>query len=250
MSFKDQVVLITGGASGIGAEAARTFSRAGARVVVSDISEETGQALVAEIQATGQQALWIQANVAVEAEVITLIQQTVATFGRIDIALNNAGIGGAPATTAQVQTNDWERVIAVNQTGVFWCMREELAQMEKQGRGCIVNVASVAGLRGLAYQLAYTASKHAVVGMTKVAALEYARQGIRINAVCPVFTKSPLLDQLLAAGPGMEAKLLRNIPVRRFGEPADVVNAITWLCAASSDFITGLVLPVDGGHQA
>lgn len=249
MRFKDQVVFITGGASGIGKAAAFTFAQEGAHIAIADIQEEAGKEVVVELQKNGLNAFFCSCNVGDYDSVKAAVRACHKHFGRLDIALNNAGIGGPMATTREMELEAWDRVIAVNQNGVFYCMKEELAIMEQQGSGCIVNISSIAGLRGLPRQLAYTASKHAVVGMTKTTALEYARYGIRVNAVCPVFTQTPLVDKLFAAAEGIDQKLLRTIPMRRFGEVEDIVNAITWLCDPASSFVTGLALPIDGGQS-
>ncbi|MEL7249205.1 MAG: SDR family NAD(P)-dependent oxidoreductase [Bacteroidota bacterium] len=248
MRFKDQVVFITGGASGIGKAAAFAFAQEGARIAIADIQEELGKQVAAELNSQGTKATFTFCNVSDYASVQAAVQHCHAHFGRLDIGLNNAGIGAPMATTRKLELPDWDRVIAVNQSGVFYCMKEELTIMEQQGSGCIINVSSIAGLRGLPRQMAYTASKHAVIGMTKATALEYARYGIRVNAVCPVFTNTPLADQLFAAAEGIDQKLLRTIPMRRFGEVDDIVNAILWLCDPASNFITGLALPIDGGQ--
>jgi NAD(P)-dependent dehydrogenase (short-subunit alcohol dehydrogenase family) len=250
MRFKQQVVLITGAASGIGKATAEAFAREGARLLLSDRQEEAGQAVADELRKRGTEVLFSPTNVADPVAVERMVETGLAAFGRLDIAVNNAGIGGPMNPTHTTSLQDWDRVIAVNQSGVFYCMKHQLAAMTQQGSGCIVNVSSIAGLRGLPRQLPYVASKHAVVGMTKTAALEYARQGIRINAICPVFTRTPLVDQLLATEEGMTDKLLRTIPLRRFGEVSDVVHAITWLCDPASAFVTGLCLPLDGGQMA
>lgn len=249
MRFANKVVLITGAASGIGAAAAAAFAAGGAKLVLADIQDEAGEALAAKLRTEGVEVAYQSCDVSIHAQVEALVARAVAVFGRIDIALNNAGIGSPMVPTMQVNPADWDRVVAVNQTGVFYGMQEQLRVMEQQRSGCIVNISSIAGLRALPLQLAYTASKHAVVGMTKVAAHEYARWGIRVNAVCPVFTNTPLVDQLLDSMAGIEEKLLRSIPMRRFGEPADVVNAILWLCDDASGFVTGLALPIDGGQS-
>jgi NAD(P)-dependent dehydrogenase (short-subunit alcohol dehydrogenase family) len=172
------------------------------------------------------------------------------TFKTLDFAINNAGIGGPYAPTAAYEDDHWEQVIAVNQTGIFYCMREELTVMQNQGNGAIVNVASMAGMRALPNTIAYVASKHAVLGMTKTAALEYARYGVRVNAVCPVFTHSKMFDDMAKANPKMIEALKKTIPMRRFGEPEDIANAIIWLCDGGSSFVTGLSLPIDGGSTA
>lgn len=249
MRFKNQVIFITGGASGIGKAAALAFAQEGARIAIADLQEEAGKAVVEQLKAQGTAALFTHCNVGQYESVQQAVQQCYQEFGQLDIALNNAGIGGPMATTRELELQDWDRVIAVNQSGVFYCMKEELAIMEQQGSGCIVNVSSIAGLRGLPRQMAYTASKHAVVGMTKTTALEYARFGIRVNAVCPVFTNTPLADSLFASVEGIDQKLLRTIPMRRFGEVEDIVNAILWLCDPASSFVTGLALPIDGGQS-
>lgn len=248
MKFKDKVVLITGAASGIGLEAAKTFAREGAKLVLTDLQEAEGKAAAEALREQGTEVAFVAGNVADYEHVKEAVATAVSTFGRLDIALNNAGIGGPMAPTGKMRLKDWDSVIAVNQTGVFYCMKEELEVMAQQGSGSIVNVASIAGMRGLPNQIAYTASKHAVIGMTKSAALEYARNGIRVNAICPVFTHTPLVDKLFASAEGLDQKLLRTIPLRRFGEVSDVVNAICWLVDDASSFITGLALPIDGGQ--
>lgn len=250
MSFKDKVILITGAGSGIGRAAALAFAEQGGKVLVSDINEDGGKETVKIIKAKGGNALFRKANVANYRAVVELVHETVASFGKLDIALNNAGIGGHRHPTATYDLSDWEQVIAVNQTGVFYCMREELKVMSKQGFGCIVNISSIAGMRALPNTIAYTASKHAVIGMTKTAALEYARQGIRVNAVCPVFTHTPMVAAMVDGQEGLEEKLLKTIPLRRFGEVSDVVNAILWLSDPKSSFITGQSIAVDGGQTA
>lgn len=255
MEFKDKVVLITGAASGIGKTTAEHYAKLGAKVILSDYNEEKGLETTKSIKEQGGTAHFIKANVAVYAEVENLMKESVETYGQIDIAVNNAGIGGKyPGKTHQHTLEDWDRVVAVNQTGVFYCMKLELEQMMKQnegnGSGCIVNISSMAGLKGLPNQLAYVASKHAVIGMTKTAALEYARKNIRVNVVCPVFTTTPLFQKMLDWKEGMDQLLLRSIPVNRFGTTDEIANAILWLSSDQSEFITGLSLPVDGGMSA
>lgn len=249
MRFQDQVVFITGAASGIGAAAARQFASEGAKLLLADVQHEAGEALAETLRQAGTEALFTYCDVADYSSVKQAVALAAEKFGRLDIALNNAGIGGPMASTSELPLEDWNRVIAVNQNGVFYGMKEQLRLMEKQQSGCIVNVSSIAGLRGLPHQLAYTASKHAVIGMTKTAALEAARYRVRVNAICPVFTQTPLVDKLFASVEGIDQKLLRTIPLRRFGEVEDIVNAITWLCDPASSFITGLALPIDGGQS-
>jgi NAD(P)-dependent dehydrogenase (short-subunit alcohol dehydrogenase family) len=248
--LEGKTALITGSGSGIGRSTALLMAKEGARIMVSDINEEGGQETVKMIVDSGGEAAFVKANVADAEEVKNLVAQTVQVFGSLDIAVNNAGIGGPFVPTSKYQDADWDKVIAVNQTGVFYCMREELKYMEQQGSGSIVNIASIAGLKALSNSIAYVASKHAVIGMSKTAAVEYAKMNIRVNAVCPVFTRSPLFDQMFDFGPGYEEKLKRNIPLRRYGQPEDIANAILWLSTDASSFVTGLALPVDGGMMA
>ena len=252
MEFQNKIVLITGAGSGIGRVTAHAFGKEGGTVIVSDINEKGGKETVQQIADAGGTSMFIKTNVAKFEEVENLIQQIVDKYGRLDVAINNAGIGGIPARTAESTVDNWEKVMAVNASGVFYCMRQELQQMVKQGSGAIVNTASIAGLRGLPNNLAYVASKHAVVGMTKTAAMEYARKNIRINAICPVFTVTPLFDpevmEKLSAG--LSGKLKSGIPMKRFADPVEMANTILWLCSDKASFVTGHAMPVDGGLTA
>ena len=251
MNFKNKTVIITGSGSGIGRSTALLYAEKGANVAVSDINENSGNETVELIKKYNGNAIFIKCNVAEYNEVEYLINKTVEHFGSIDIAVNNAGIGGrALAKIADHPLDDWHDVIAVNQTGVFYCMKLQIQQMLKQGGGNIINISSIAGLRGLSNNFAYSASKHAVIGMTKTAALEYARKNIRVNAICPVFTHSALFQQLLDSKEGLGEKLKRGIPLGRFGEPEEIGEAIMWLSSDKSKFITGHALPVDGGIMA
>lgn len=249
--FKEKVVFITGGSTGIGREASLYYAGAGAKVAIADWNKEDGIATRDEIKSKGGHAVFHHMDVSKYEDVKRVIGDVVAYYGTIDIALNNAGIGASGSRkTAEHTLEDWDRVIAVNQTGVFYCMKEELAVMQERGSGAVINVSSIAGLRALPRQQAYVASKHAVIGMTKTAALEYAKKGIRVNAVCPVFTNSPMLELLFSTKDGLREKLVHSIPVGRYGEASDIVNAIVWLSDPNSSFITGLCLPVDGGQTA
>ena len=252
MNFKDKIVLITGAASGIGRAAALAFAKAGGTIVVSDINVEGGMETVAQIKATGRKALFIKTDVADFSSVEKLMQQIVEQFGRLDIAINNAGIAGVNARTIDMPLDSWDKVMAINASGVFYCMKTQIPIMLKQGGGAIVNTASIAGLKGLPNSLAYVASKHAVVGMTKTAAMEYARNNIRINAICPVFTISPLFDPeaIEKVAKGIPDKLKANIPMKRFAKAEEQVAAMMWLCSDGASFVTGLALPVDGGLTA
>ena len=250
-NFNEQVVVITGAGSGIGRVTAQKFGAAGAIVVVSDMNEVSGQATVEMIESAGGTATFVKANVAELAEVEALMTTVVERFGRIDIAVNNAGIGGKNMLKSAEHTfEDWDNIIAVNQTGVFYCMKLELQQMMRQKSGVIINIASIAGLRGLPNSLAYVASKHAVVGMTKTAAMEYAKYGIRVNAVCPVFTVTNLFNPDYFPNPELPEKLKRAIPMKRFAEASEMADAIMYLSSDASSFITGHAMPVDGGLTA
>jgi NAD(P)-dependent dehydrogenase (short-subunit alcohol dehydrogenase family) len=248
MDLKNKTVLITGAASGIGAATARHMAGLGARIAASDIDLEPLEALVAELNASGGTAFAQAVDVTRSAQVDAFFEAAVQAYGRIDIVVSNAGIGGKEQRkTAEHTHDDWHNVIAVNQTGVFYTMQAALRQMVAQGHGSIVNVASLAGLKPSGYNLSYSASKFAVVGMTKSAALEYGRENIRINAVCPGYTKTPLLDRLLGFRPEMEETLRRLIPMDRFGEAGEIAEAIAWLASDQAKFITGQTLVLDGG---
>ena len=251
MKFENKIIFITGGASGIGRAAALTFALKGGKIVIADWNysgaEETKQLIID----AGGDAMAYKLDVSNYEMVKDVMAKVVAHYGTIDIALNNAGIGGEDTfKTAEHTLEDWDQVIAVNQTGVFYCMKEELAIMQEHRSGVVINVSSIAGLRALNRQLAYVASKHAVIGMTKTAAVEYAKTGIRVNAICPVFTNSPLLEQLFSKKEGLRENLVKLIPVGRYGEVEDIVNVILWLADPQSSFITGLCVPIDGGQMA
>ncbi len=248
--FSNRVALITGAASGIGKSTALAFAQEGAKVIVSDVAVEGGEETVQLIQDAGGEAHFIRADVSDMDEVAVLMAAVVAQYGRLDFGINNAGIGSDWKRLADYELEDWTRVIAINLSGVFHCMFHELQQMLQQGSGAIVNVASIAGLRGLANSSAYTASKHGVVGLTKAAALEYATKNIRINAVCPVFTRTPLFEALFDVNPTYKERIKQNIPMRRYGKPEEIAQAILWLCSDNTNFMTGHALPLDGGMMA
>lgn len=252
MEFKNKVVLITGAASGIGKAAALAFAKEGAKMVVSDRNIPAGEATVANIIEQGGEAAFFSADVAVFVEVEQLIQQILELHGRLDIAINNAGIAGLSAKTADYPIADFEKVMQINTAGVFYGMKAQLPQMVKQGKGVIINTASIAGLKGLPNSIAYTASKHAVVGMTKTVAMEYGKQNIRVNALCPVFTVTPLFnpEQIEAVAPGIPDKLKANVPMKRFAEVQEQVDAMLWLASDKASFVTGVAFPVDGGLSA
>ncbi len=247
--FEAQVILITGAGSGIGRGAAVAFAAEGARVVVSDVDEANGRETVALLPT--DRAIFVHCDVADASQVDKLVRQIIEHYGRLDVAINNAGVGGEIAKLADVTMEDYQKVMRINLDGVFFGMQAQIRQMLTQEKGgCIVNVASLAGLRAMPDSAAYTATKHAVVGLTKVAALEYARKNIRVNAVCPAFTRSGMVDRLFDIVPEYEEKLLKGIPVGRYGEPEDIALAMLWLCDPTNSFVTGLALPLDGGMMA
>ncbi|SHI34399.1 SDR family NAD(P)-dependent oxidoreductase [Aquimarina spongiae] len=248
MQVKDKIVIVTGAGSGIGAATAKHFAKHQAKVIVSDIKEEKAQNIADEIKSEGGEATVIMANVAKFEDVEQLVAKTVEKYGQLDVIVNNAGIGPRNmARTGEYTLDDWDSVIAVNQTGVFYCMKVALQQMVKQGGGNIVNIASLAGLKASLNNLSYCASKFAVVGMTKSAALEYATKNIRINAVCPGYTESALLDKLLSVRPDMDQRLKSVIPMKRYGQAEEIAEAVVWLASDTTKFITGQTITLDGG---
>ncbi len=246
-----KVALVTGGASGIGRATALAMAREGARVVVADVAEAGGAETVQRIAAAGGQAVFQRADVAEPDDVEALVRCAVETYGRLDCAFNNAGIEGAVAAPHEYPDDVFDRVIAVNLKGVWLCLKAEVRQMLAQGGGAIVNTASAAGLVGAPTISAYDASKHGVVGLTKSFALAYARQGIRVNAVCPGIIRTPMVERsFLARDPNAAARLEASEPVGRLGTPEEVAEAVVWLCSDAASFVTGVALPVDGGMVA
>lgn len=245
-----KVALVTGGGSGIGRATALTFAREGAKVVVADVVVAGGEETARLIKAAGGEAIFVKADMAKAAEVEALVQKAVATYGRLDCAHNNAGVEGATGKTADYNEADWDRVISINLTGVWLCMKYEILQMLKQGGGAIVNTASDAGLLGVPQMPAYVASKHGVVGLTKTAALEYAKSGIRVNAVCPGVIKTPMVERITGQRPGRAERMIAAEPIGRMGKPEEIAEAVVWLCSEAASFVTGLPMPVDGGIAA
>lgn len=251
ISFEGKVVLVTGGATGIGRAAALAFGEAGAVVVIADTSMEGGHSTAGKIVERGGKARFIQTNVAKAQDVEILMEKIVSNYGRLDCAFNNAGIEEESLPLADGDEALFDRIMQVNVKGVWLCMKHEIALMLKQGTGgAIVNTASVAGLVGAPTQAIYAASKHAVVGMSKTAAAEYGRAGIRVNTVCPGVINTPMLARALEREPGREKKLKNIHPIGRFGESVEVANAALWLCSDRASFVTGHQLAVDGGLTA
>lgn len=249
-SFTGKSVLVTGGASGIGRAAAISFAQQGARVTVSDVDVAGGEKTVADIRQAGGEAQFVKADISKSADVEALIGKVVATHGRLDCAFNNAGIEIEHLPLAESDEATFDRIMSVNVKGVWLCMQHEIRQMLKQGGGAIVNTASVAGLVGAPLQPIYAASKHAVVGLTKTAAAEYSRFGVRINTVCPGIIRTPMLDRALEREPKREKTIVKVHPIGRLGEAQEIANAALWLCSDSASFVTGHQLAVDGGLTA
>jgi NAD(P)-dependent dehydrogenase (short-subunit alcohol dehydrogenase family) len=249
-----KVAIVTGAAAGIGRAVALKFAAEGAKVIVSDVEEEGGEATASAIRSGGAEAVFIRANVAKAADVTALIAQAVAKFGRLDCACNNAGIEGAVAPFIDQTEEDFDRIIDVNLKGVFLCLKAEITQMLTQGGGTIVNLSSVAGLIGFPGLSPYVASKHGVNGLTKNAALEYAKEGIRVNSVCPGGIDTRMLDSLAeqATGGKMTSRQMMDglHPIGRIGTVDEVATLIVWLCSDNASFITGAHVPVDGGFVA
>lgn len=249
-TFEGKVALVTGGSCGIGRATALAFARAGARVAVVDMAEAAGLETVQCIENAGGQAVFIQANVTIAAEVEAMVAATVLAFGRIDCAFNNAGIEEEHRRLADCTEDTFDRIMAVNVKGVWLCMKYQLAQMLAQGGGSIVNTASVAGLVGAAKMSAYSGSKHAVLGLTKSAALEYGRKNIRVNAVCPGVIRTAMVDRAVLADPRIGPNMAQLHPIGRIGEPEEVAAVVLWLCSDAASFVTGHTHAVDGGLTA
>ncbi|MFL6465262.1 MAG: SDR family oxidoreductase [Bryobacteraceae bacterium] len=248
--FQDQVALVTGAASGIGLATAQAFAEAGAAVALADIDEGALRSAVEKLVSVGRQAIAIRCNVADEGEVAAMVQQTLSTWGRLDFAFNNAGVQVPVAETADALGEDFDRVMAINLRGVWNCLKYELRHMRERGSGAIVNCSSQGGLVGTAGLGAYTASKHGVIGLTKTAALEYAARGIRINAVCPGATDTPMVANALANEPETMNAVMKEIPMGRLGTLEEIASAVLWLCSPGAGFMTGQVIVPDGGYTA
>lgn len=248
ISFENKVALVTGAGSGIGLAAAKAFAESGASVALADWDETSVRSAAQELTAKGHRALAIRCDVADDAQAEAAVNETVAAFGRLDAAYNNAGIQNLLAETADTTREDYDRVMAINLRGVWSCMKFELQQMRKQGSGAIVNCSSLGGLVGGAERGIYHAAKHGVIGFTKSAALEYAARGIRINAVCPGLIWTPMVDGMVVAGQGEALKAMEtNIPMGRVGRPEEISDVVLWLCSDAASYVTGQSISVDGG---
>jgi len=248
ISFENQVALVTGAASGIGLATAKAFAQSGASVALADWNEKAVRSAAEELAGQGHKTLAIRCDVADDAQVEAMVDQTVAAFGRLDAAYNNAGVQNELAEAADQTREDFDRVVGINLRGVWSCMKFELRQMRKQGSGTIVNCSSLGGLVGSPERGIYHAAKHGVLGFTKSAALEYATRGIRINAICPGLIQTPMSDQMVAAGQGEALKEMeKSIPMGRVGRPEEIAHAVLWLCSDAASYVTGQSISVDGG---
>jgi NAD(P)-dependent dehydrogenase (short-subunit alcohol dehydrogenase family) len=250
ISFEDKVALVTGAASGLGLATARAFAEAGASVVLADWNEKEVQAAAKGLADKGHKTLAVRCDVSDDAQVEAMVRQTVAYFGQLDAAYNNAGVQGVLAETADSARDDYDRVMAINLRGVWSCMKFELQQMREQGSGAIVNCSSLGGLIGGNRRGTYHAAKHGVIGFTKSAALEYATRGIRVNDVCPGMIQTPMSDKMIAEGQGEElnAMLKTFVPMGRMGRPEEIADAVLWLCSSAASYVTGQSISVDGGY--
>jgi len=250
ISFENQVALVTGAASGLGLATARAFAESGASVVLADWNEKEVQTAAKALANEGHKTLAVRCDVSDDAQVEAMVKQTVATFGRLDAAYNNAGVQGVLAETADSPRDDYDRVMEINLRGVWSCMKFELQQMREQGSGAIVNCSSLGGLIGGNQRGTYHAAKHGVIGFTKSAALEYANRGIRVNDVCPGMIQTPMFDKMIAEGQGEElnAMLKAYVPMGRMGRPEEIADAVLWLCSSAASYITGQSISVDGGY--
>jgi NAD(P)-dependent dehydrogenase (short-subunit alcohol dehydrogenase family) len=247
LDFAGKVALVTGAAAGMGLATARAFAEAGAAVVLADVKEEAVQAEAAQLIAAGHKALALRCDVSDDAQVAAMVERTVAEFGRLDAAFNNAGVMARIVYTADSSREDWDRVIGINLQGVWSCMKHELRQMQKQGSGAIVNNASIGAQTGNPGIASYIASKHGVVGLTRTAALEYVKQGIRVNAVNPGLIDTQIARDVVNGDEQAYAALEAGVPMGRAGRPEEIAAAVLWLCSPGASYVVGHALTVDGG---
>src|SRR5579862_9319831 len=250
ITFENKVALVTGAASGLGLATAKAFAEAGASVVLADWSEKEVRAAAKELADKGHKTLAVICDVSDDGQVEAMVKKTVAEFGRLDAAYNNAGIQNVLKETADSSGADYDRVMGVNLRGVWSCMKFELQVMRQQGSGAIVNCSSLGGLIGGNQRGTYHAAKHGVIGFTKSAALEYATRGIRVNDICPGMIQTPMSDQMIAAGQGEALKMMREmfVPMQREGRPEEIANTVLFLCSDAASYITGQSISVDGGY--
>jgi NAD(P)-dependent dehydrogenase (short-subunit alcohol dehydrogenase family) len=248
-NFSKKTAIVTGGSFGIGKATAIAFAKAGANVIVADVIEDNET--VDAIQKAGGKAVFVKCDVSKEEDVIAMVKAAIDNFGRLDYAFNNAGIEGTAGSTIDCTNENWERTLGVNLTGVWYCMKHQIPEMLKSGdKTAIVNCASIAGLVGFPGLPAYVASKHAMVGLTKTTALEFAKSGLRVNAVCPGVIRTPMIDRFTGKKKEAEQQFINAEPIGRMGEPEEVADAVLFLCSEKSSFITGTAMAVDGGWIA
>ena len=245
--FETKVALVTGGGSGLGQAASRMLAERGARVVVADVNEAGGAETVAQCEAAGSEAVFVRTDVTVEADAIAAVAAAVDRWGSLDAAINNAGTTGPSKPTADYTLDEWNAVVALNLTGVFLGLKYQIPQMVAQGRGAIVNTSSGAGLMGFAGLPGYVATKHAVLGLTKAAALEYIKAGVRVNAVCPGSTRTPMLEGWMGGNPAIEEAMANSAPIGRLATPDEIAAGMVWLLSDAASFMVGHALAVDGG---
>jgi NAD(P)-dependent dehydrogenase (short-subunit alcohol dehydrogenase family) len=248
--FENKVALITGASYGIGRATAIAFAERGAKVVVADWIEDTEGITLKGIKEAGSEGIFVQCDVSKDSDVKAMIDKTISAYGRLNFAFNNAGIEGNMTLVHECTEENWDRTININLKGVWLCMKYEIPHMLPQGNGVIVNCSSVAGLNGFANLPAYVASKHGVVGLTKAAALENAKNGIRINAICPGVIHTPMIDRITVGDKAAEQQYTAMEPQGRMGQPAEIAEAVVWLCSDAASFVTGIAMPVDGGLMA
>jgi NAD(P)-dependent dehydrogenase (short-subunit alcohol dehydrogenase family) len=247
LSFENKVALVTGAASGMGLATARSFAEAGASLVLADFKEDAVKAEARALVAAGHKAIAIRCDVSDDAQVVAMVDRTVAEFGRLDAAFNNAGVMAHIAPTGDSTCEDWDRVIGVNLRGVWSCMKYELRQMERQGSGAIVNNASVGALTGNPGIGSYIASKHGVVGLTRTAALEYIKHGIRVNAINPGLIDTQIARDVVSGDEQAYSEIAKHVPIGRAGRPEEIASVVLWLCSSGASYVVGHSLTVDGG---
>lgn len=250
LNLEKKVAIVTGGASGIGAATAMALAYEGAYVVVADVNIERGEELVSRMQAHSENCIYVHCDVSLESDIKNMVSKTIQRFNRLDCAFNNAGIEGETATTTVCTNDNWEKTININLRSVWWCMKYQIPEMLKVGGGSIVNCSSIAGMVGFTGMAPYVASKHGVIGLTQTTALEYAKQNIRVNAICPGVIHTPMVDRIINGDENKAKVLAESAPIGRMGKPEEIANAVLWLCSNASSFVTGHPLIADGGWVA